>query len=391
MELIEKTWETIRDVSLNRIVKVYIFPKIILVLEMEFFRKTIFLLIFSSFMSVGWGLDCDEGYREIDGYCYYQSDLDVLQQLIDNSQGGYIPPPSNMRPIDLGKQEWEDGRIVYFCLSNYSVSECNFTEYTLSGEIPPEIGNLVNLTLLELGLTQLSGEIPPEIGNLVNLNELKLYYSQLSGEIPPEIGNLVNVTELYLRHNELSGEIPPEIGNLVNLDRLYLEYNQLSGEVPPEIWELVNLRYLNLKYNELIGEIPVEIGNFVNMIGLSLAHNQLSGIIPNSICNFAQDNPYIYMYGNQLCPPYPECLSDEQINGSWQTGGGESDEQDTSDCVECILGDVNNDSTLSILDIVELINIILLGEYDECGDANSDGVMNILDVIHLVNFIFSSP
>ena len=28
---------------------------------------------------------CDDGYTEIDSSCYYQSDLDVLQQFIDNS------------------------------------------------------------------------------------------------------------------------------------------------------------------------------------------------------------------------------------------------------------------------------------------------------------------
>ena len=45
---------------------------------------------------------CDEGYTEIDEECYYQSDLDVLQQFIDNSQEGENPPPSDLSPIELG-------------------------------------------------------------------------------------------------------------------------------------------------------------------------------------------------------------------------------------------------------------------------------------------------
>ena len=75
--------------------------------------KKLLLLVL---LIVGWGQDCDQGYTEIDGNCYYQSDLDVLQQFIDNSQeGNSYPPPSNMRPIDLGVQEWENGRIVFLC------------------------------------------------------------------------------------------------------------------------------------------------------------------------------------------------------------------------------------------------------------------------------------
>ena len=42
---------------------------------------------------------CNEGYTEKDSSCYYQSDLDVLQQFIDNSQGGENPPPSDLSPI----------------------------------------------------------------------------------------------------------------------------------------------------------------------------------------------------------------------------------------------------------------------------------------------------
>ena len=52
----------------------------------------------------------------------------------------------------------------------------------LAGEIPPELGNLSKLEVLDLygGLT---GEIPPELGNLSRLKVLKLN-GWLTGEIP---------------------------------------------------------------------------------------------------------------------------------------------------------------------------------------------------------------
>ena len=99
----------------------------------------------------------------------------------------------------------------------------------LSGSIPPEIGNLTNLTYLSFWNNDLSGNIPPEIGNLTNLTYLSLFDNYLSGGIPPEIGNLTNLKYLSLSYNELSGNIPSEIGNLNNLEELYLYSNKLEG------------------------------------------------------------------------------------------------------------------------------------------------------------------
>ena len=57
----------------------------------------------------------------------------------------------------------------------------------LSGEIPPELGSLSNLTYLDLGFNlRLSGEIPAWLGSLSNLTYLGLSYTALSGEIPAE-------------------------------------------------------------------------------------------------------------------------------------------------------------------------------------------------------------
>jgi Leucine-rich repeat (LRR) protein len=64
---------------------------------------------------------------------------------------------------------------------------------------------------------------------------LDLHNNQLIGTIPPEIGNLTNLTSLRLDDNQLTGEIPSEIGNLTNLNSLFLDNNQLSGIIPDEI------------------------------------------------------------------------------------------------------------------------------------------------------------
>jgi len=76
------------------------------------------------------------------------------------------------------------------CYSIASTISLNLPESGLTGEIPPEIGNLTNLTYLNLSYNQLTGEIPSSIGNLTNLTYLSLYYNQLTGEIPESICDL---------------------------------------------------------------------------------------------------------------------------------------------------------------------------------------------------------
>ena len=58
-------------------------------------------------------------------------------------------------------------------------------------------------------------------------------------------------------------------------------------------------------------------------------------------------------------------------------------------------GDVNNDGTLNILDMVVLVNLVmdhtsqdvLTDSEFNTADVDGNGILNILDIIHLVNMI----
>ena len=53
-----------------------------------------------------------------------------------------------------------------------------------------------------------------------------------------------------------------------------------------------------------------------------------------------------------------------------------------------ILGDINGDTTINVLDIIMLVNLILDGESPSpVSDINNDNTLNVLDIISLVNII----
>lgn len=84
------------------------------------------------------------------------------------------------------------------------------------------------LDLRNMGLT----ELPPEIGQLAQLEVLNLLDNQLSS-LPASIGQLTQLKTLKLSGNPISS-LPPEIGQLSQLSHLYLRGSQLSS-LPPEL------------------------------------------------------------------------------------------------------------------------------------------------------------
>ena len=132
---------------------------------------------------------------------------------------------------------------------NDRVIELSLRHNQLTGPIPPELGPLANLGVLDLRDNQLSGSIPSELANLANLGVLSLSENQLTGPIPPELGNLANLYDLSLDDNQLSSPIPRELGSLANLTQLRLHNNNLTGPIPAELGDLANLEYLDLNNN----------------------------------------------------------------------------------------------------------------------------------------------
>ena len=116
--------------------------------------------------------------------------------------------------------------------------------------------------------------------------------------------------------------------------------NFIEGEIPVELVSLSNLENLHLHNNQLSGEVPDIFHELNNLVHLTLFENQLSGNIPESLCDIYDNIEYLELYANHLCPPYPSCITYDDLGS-----------QDTTNCDFAFINKENNLSDFTLLKI----------------------------------------
>ena len=189
-------------------------------------------------------------------------DREALERLY-HSTGGDAWTNSSGWLTDSPLREWHGVTVG----PNGRVDWLSLPRNGLSGPIPPELGNLANLTGLSLSGNQLTGPIPPEMGKLALLERLSLVRNELSGPIPPEIGGLVSMRLLTLDENNFSGPLPPEIGHLRSVERLGLTWNAgLRGLFPRGLLQMKELSRFYAYSTDLCAPIDDEFGEWLDGI-----------------------------------------------------------------------------------------------------------------------------
>ncbi len=249
----------------------------------------------SNMVSNGTGEILSLTFEESSALCeLQQNDINTL-----NSYGGWAYGTLSVRDANgtsitfpLTKNKWCNDVTMLSWFNGGTILPAIFklnrlTDLSLIGNwlttLPPEIGNLTNLTALHITQNWPLASLPSQMANLKNLTRLDLSWNW-STTLPPEIVSLKHLTELNLDTNSFTGltTIIPILENLPNLTHLNLWSNGITT-IPPEIGHLPNLANLNLERNG-ITTIPPEIGNLVNLTTLDVSRNSLTDL-PDQLGN----------------------------------------------------------------------------------------------------------
>ena len=220
------------------------------------------------------------------------NDFEILYSIFQSTNGGswsYNTTDTNSSrwnfsgdpTSDPCKDNWY-GITCSACPTSYSdycpVTKINLASSNMSGNLPSDIWNLRNLTVIDLSYNTIAGPIPSNIGTAAALIQINFNNNNLNSTVPSSIFNLLNIQEVYLSSNKLTGPIPDNIGNATTLIAFDLNSNWLTGSVPDSLRLLVNIETIGLDNNKLSGSLPYSV--FVNLARLkylNLAYNSLTG------------------------------------------------------------------------------------------------------------------
>ena len=217
------------------------------------------------------------------------------------------------------------------CDSDGFVSALWLDENNLLGTVPDAVGRLRHLRSLDLSGNALSGGLPANLSQLVNLSQLFLGNAGLSGTLESSFGDMRQLTYLDMSGNQISGNLAtfsglenlrfmsladnaftgnfPSNGAWPLLEHLNLSGNAVSGALPPDVNTLAKLRYLDLSENAFSGNLPIGLEYLTSLETIDLSENALDGPIGESLGAFlAARDPVLV--GNDFNCPYPSALVD---------------------------------------------------------------------------------
>ncbi|KAL8244681.1 hypothetical protein R6Q59_010939 [Mikania micrantha] len=206
--------------------------------------------------------DNDEDYYHFGKDCY----------LVGDQLSTSLAELRNLRYLDLSGNDFRKSRIPEFIGSLKHLSYLNLSNAGFSGTIPPHIGNLSELEVLDLS-AQNQDLMADDVAWAFSLSFLK--HLDLSGvdllgvqSIDMVLYMIPSLVKLSLRHCSVTNA---HFGSHLNLSRtlpniqyLDLSKNFLNDQLPPFLQNMTSLEFLDISNSDFSLQLNLE--SFLNMI-----------------------------------------------------------------------------------------------------------------------------
>ncbi|KAJ4901295.1 Leucine-rich repeat protein kinase family protein [Raphanus sativus] len=132
-----------------------------------------------------------------------------------------------------------------------------------------------------------TGTLPPDLGKLSELIVLEFFSNKISGPIP-NLSGLTHLQTLNLRDNLFDSTPKNLFSGMNSLQEVYLNNNPFPAwEIPETVKETTSLKNLSLincnirQGKGVTGTLPPDLGKLSELIVLEFFSNKISGPIPN--------------------------------------------------------------------------------------------------------------
>ncbi|XP_018438398.2 LOW QUALITY PROTEIN: receptor-like protein 56 [Raphanus sativus] len=233
-----------------------------------------------------------------------------LVDLSNNKLSGDIPTWLLENNPDLKVLQLQNNSFTVFQISAivHNLQVLDFSDNDISGVFPDNIGNFLPSLLHLNGSDNLfQGNFPSSMGEMKNISFLDLSYNNFSGELPRSfVTGCFSLEFLKLSHNKFSGQFLPRRTSFTALSVLMINNNSFTGKIGVGLLSSINLGVLDMSNNFLTGTIPPSLLVIPFLSLVDLSGNLLSGALPLHIRNI--DGTRLFLQDNNFTGKIPDTL-----------------------------------------------------------------------------------
>ena len=161
----------------------------------------------------------------------------------------------------------------------------SFPGCSLGPSMPDWMGDLTQLTFLDLSKNRLRGSLPSTLSTLTYLTTLRLADNLIDSTLHT-LQALTNLQSLEIQNNLFKGELDDDFLSTCwsHLVHFNASENQLSGSLPMDLLGHATLRDIDLRYNRFSGSLPSQLLSLNTKLEiLALDWNELEGPLPSTV------------------------------------------------------------------------------------------------------------